>query len=206
MVRGQSHTHKGAKGSKPGSKAKAARSRNGQSVTQDHLARGSDQWGVIQPSEDTTYWENSSWLWDEWTTGIWGTSPGKRKTVGAILKASMLWVRKEKRQKSSKLAVTIRKDNAVQNLVSRMICMDIQLLVKAGGCTSIWPLVPAPWEIICSCTGQYHSMPGVLLPYNPCSIWTGCLQSLIHANSLQCTAHPQLRHREEQSGAHLHED
>ena len=116
MVRGQSHTHKGAKGSKPGSKAKAARSRNGQSVTQDHLARGSDQWGVIQPSEDTTYWENSSWLWEEWTTGIWGTSPGKRKTVGAILKASMLWVRKEKRQKSSKLAVTIRKDNAVQNL------------------------------------------------------------------------------------------
>lgn len=42
--------------------------------------------------------------------------------AGAILKASKLWVRKEKRQKSSRLAVTIRKDNAVQNLVSRMIC------------------------------------------------------------------------------------
>lgn len=42
--------------------------------------------------------------------------------AGAILKALMLWVRKEKRQKSSRLAVTIRKDKAVQNLVSRMIC------------------------------------------------------------------------------------
>ena len=76
--------------------------------------------------------------------------------VGAILKASMLWVRKEKKQKSSRLAVTIRKDNTVQNLVSRMICRDKggahsvswRLLVPS----SIWPLIPnsspAPREII----------------------------------------------------------
>lgn len=44
--------------------------------------------------------------------------------AGAILKASTLWVRKEKRQKRSRLAVTIRKDNTVQYFVSRTICAD----------------------------------------------------------------------------------